>query len=89
MVVDEKLFVGTSSDEHVEMYLKAMWLIKENGESIKISSVAQLLRIRQPSVVQMKRLDMMGHVTYRKFHITLTDKVEKSGANIVRKSRLL
>ena len=37
MTIHEKLFVGTSSDEHVEMYLKAMWLIKENNEPIKVS----------------------------------------------------
>ncbi len=90
MTIDERLFVGTSSEEHVEMYLKAMWLIRENGEPIRISSIAHLLRIRQPSVVQMmKRLDKMGHVKYKKFDITLTDKGEKIGASIVRKSRLL
>ena len=90
MTIDEILFVGTSSDEHVEMYLKAMWLIKENDESIKVSSVARLLRIRQPSVVQMmKRLDRIGYVKYKKFDITLTDKGEKIGASVVRKSRLL
>ena len=26
---DEKLYVGTAPDEHVEMYLKAMWLTKK------------------------------------------------------------
>ena len=90
MTIHEKLFVGTSSDEHVEMYLKAMWLIKENKESIKVSTVANLLRIRQPSVVQMmRRIDKMGYVKYKKFDIKLTDKGEKIGASIVRKSRLL
>lgn len=90
MTINEKLFVGTSSDEHVEMYLKAMWLIKENNEPIKISTVANLLRIRQPSVVQMmKRIDKMGYVQYKKFDIKMTDKGEKIGASIVRKSRLL
>ncbi len=48
MTIDERLFVGTSSGEHVEMYLKAMWLIKEDDEPIKVSTVARLLRIRQP-----------------------------------------
>lgn len=90
MTINERLFVGTSSDEHVEMYLKAMWLIKENNESIKVSTVANLLRIRQPSVVQMmKKIDRMGYVKYKKFDIKLTDKGEKIGASIVRKSRLL
>ena len=90
MTIHERLFVGTSSDEHVEMYLKAMWLIKENNESIKVSTVADLLRIRQPSVVQMmKRIDKIGYVQYKKFDIKMTDKGEKIGASIVRKSRLL
>ncbi|WP_316507104.1 metal-dependent transcriptional regulator [Nitrosopumilus sp.] len=90
MTIDEKLFVGTALDEHVEMYLKAMWLIKENNEPIKVSTVANLLRIRQPSVVQMmKKLADMDYVNYNKFDITLTEKGEKLGASIVRKSRLL
>ena len=90
MTIHERLFVGTSSDEHVEMYLKAMWLIKENNEPIKVSTVANLLRIRQPSVVQMmKRIDKMGYVQYKKFDIQMTEKGEKIGASIVRKSRLL
>ena len=29
---DEVLFVGTAEAEHVEMYLKAIWHIKERGE---------------------------------------------------------
>ncbi len=90
MTIHEKLFVGTASDEHVEMYLKAMWLITENKDPIKISTVANLLSIRQPSVVQMmKKLADMDHVKYKKFDIELTEKGEKLGANIVRKSRLL
>ena len=90
MTIDERLFVGTASEEHVEMYLKAMWLIKENKKSIRVSTIANLLRIRQPSVVQMmKKIDKMGYVQYNKFDIDLTEKGERLGANIVRKSRLL
>ena len=90
MTIDERLFVGTASQEHVEMYLKAMWLIRENNEPIRVSSVADVLRIRQPSVVQMmKKLDKMEYVQYKKFDIKMTEKGEKIGASIVRKSRLL
>ncbi len=90
MTIHEKLFVGTATEEHVEMYLKAMWLITENKDPIKISSVANLLSIRQPSVVQMmKKLDEAGYAKYKKFDIKMTDKGEKIGASIVRKSRLL
>lgn len=90
MTSDEKLFVGTASQEHVQMYLKAMWLIKEINEPIRVSSIARLLRIRQPSVVQMmKKLDEMKYVDYKKLDIQLTEKGEEIGKNMVRKSRLL
>ncbi len=90
MEVDERLYVGTAAEEHVEMYLKAMWLIKESNKQIRVSTVANLLRIRQPSVVQMmKRIRDMGYVSYSKLDIDLTEKGEKIGAGIVRKSRLL
>ena len=90
MAIDEKLYVGTASDEHVEMYLKAMWLIKENKKPIRVSTIANLLRIRQPSVVQMmRRINDMGYVNYNKLDIQLTKKGEKIGRSIVRKSRLL
>ena len=49
----ETLFVGTAEAEHVEMYLKAIWHIKERGEDVKISTIAKMLNVRQPSVVQM------------------------------------
>lgn len=90
MTTEEKLYVGTAPEEHVEMYLKAMWLTNENSKPIRVSTIANLLRIRQPSVVQMmKKLDDMGLIKYTKLEIQLTDKGEKVGANIVRKSRLL
>ena len=90
MTIDEKLYVGTASNEHVEMYLKAVWLIKENERPIKIGTIANLLRIRQPSVVQMMRkIDDMGYVKYNKLGIELTEEGERIGANIVRKSRIL
>jgi len=78
MTTDEKLYVGTAPDEHVEMYLKAMWLTNENNKPIRVSTIANLLRIRQPSVVQMtKKLDEMGFVKYTKLDIQLTDKGKK------------
>lgn len=90
MSINEKLYVGTASDEHVEMYLKAMWLINENNKPIRVSTIANLLRIRQPSVVQMmKKLAEMGLVKYNRLNIQMTEEGERTGANIVRKSRLL
>ncbi len=51
--VDEELFLGTAESEHVEMYLKAIWHIRERKEKVKVSSIAKILNVRQPSVVQM------------------------------------
>ncbi|MCY4251918.1 MAG: MarR family transcriptional regulator, partial [Thaumarchaeota archaeon] len=49
----------------MEMYLKAIWHLRERGEEVKISTIARMLHIRQPSVVQMlKKLDRQGFVEY-------------------------
>ena len=56
---DEVLFVGTAEAEHIEMYLKAIWHIKERNDPVKISTIARMLSVRQPSVVQMlKKLNL-------------------------------
>ena len=47
------------------MYLKAIWHIRERGEDVKISTIAKMLNIRQPSVVQMlKKLNAKNLVEY-------------------------
>ena len=87
---DETLFVGTAEAEHVEMYLKAIWHIKERGEEVKISTIAKMLNVRQPSVVQMlKKLNGQNLVTYDKAGVKLTEDGEKIGASMMRNSRLL
>jgi DtxR family Mn-dependent transcriptional regulator len=86
----EVLFVGTAEAEHVEMYLKAIWHIKERNESVKISTIAKMLNVRQPSVVQMlKKLNEQKLVNYNKAGVTLTVEGEKIGASMMRNSRLL
>ena len=86
----EELFVGTAEAEHMEMYLKAMWHIRERGDEIKISTIARLLHIRQPSVVQMlKKLDREALVEYDKIDVLLTEKGEEIAAKMIRNSRLL
>ncbi|HYX72048.1 MAG TPA: hypothetical protein VE732_04700, partial [Nitrososphaera sp.] len=52
---DEELYVDTAESEHIEMYLKAIWYIRERGKEVKVSSIAKLLNVTQPSVVQMLR----------------------------------
>ena len=89
-VNDEVLFVGTAEAEHVEMYLKAIWHIREKGNDVKISTIANMLHVRQPSVVQMlKKLSEKTLVNYNKAGVTLTDGGEKIGSTMMRNSRLL
>ena len=87
---DEILFVGTAESEHLEMYLKAIWHIKERGEDVKISTIAKMLNVRQPSVVQMlKKLNIKNLVNYNKAGVKLTEEGQAVGANMMRNSRLL
>jgi len=87
---EEVLFVGTAEAEHVEMYLKAIWHIKERGEPVKISTIAKMLNVRQPSVVQMlKKLNEKNLVNYNKAGVELTEEGERIGASMMRNSRLL
>jgi len=87
---DEILFVGTAEAEHIEMYLKAIWHIKERGEDVKISTIAKMLKVRQPSVVQMlKKLNSQDLVNYNKAGVKLTETGQAVGTNMMRNSRLL
>jgi DtxR family transcriptional regulator, Mn-dependent transcriptional regulator len=42
---EEQLYVGTAESEHIEMYLKAIWYIREQGEEVNVSSIAKVLNI--------------------------------------------
>ena len=87
---DEILFIGTAEAEHVEMYLKAIWHIKERNEPVKISTIAKMLHVRQPSVVQMlKKLNIKDLVEYNKAGVSLTNNGERIGSSMMRNSRLL
>ena len=87
---DEILFVGTADAEHIEMYLKAIWHLKEKGQDVKISTIAKMLNVRQPSVVQMlKKLNGKNLVNYNKAGVKLTEEGQKIGSSMMRNSRLL
>jgi DtxR family transcriptional regulator, Mn-dependent transcriptional regulator len=87
---DEELFVGTAESEHVEMYLKAIWYIRERGEEVKVSSIAKLLNVTQPSVVQMlRKLNGTQLVRYSKGSVELTGEGERIGKQMMRNTRLL
>jgi DtxR family transcriptional regulator, Mn-dependent transcriptional regulator len=86
----EELFIGTAETEHIEMYLKAIWYLHEKGQEAKVSSIAKLLNITQPSVVQMlRKLNNSNLVNYSPTHVTLTEVGRKIGMQMVRNTRLL
>lgn len=88
----EKLYVETADAEHVEMYLKAMWRILEKGQEIKIVSIAKLLDVKQPSVVQMlHKLNDSKLIKYQagSASIKMTPKGEAIGQHMMRNTRLL
>lgn len=87
---DEELFVGTAESEHVEMYLKAIWYIRERGDDVKVSSIAKLLNVTQPSVVQMlRKLDRTQLVRYGKGSVEMTGEGDRIGKQMMRNTRLL
>jgi DtxR family transcriptional regulator, Mn-dependent transcriptional regulator len=88
---NEELYVGTAESEHVEMYLKAIWYIRERGEDVKVSSIAKLLNVTQPSVVQMlHKLDDANLLSYNKGNLVeMTAEGQKIGKQMIRNTRLL
>jgi DtxR family Mn-dependent transcriptional regulator len=74
---DEELYVDTAESEHIEMYLKAIWYIRERGKEVKVSSIAKLLNVTQP------------FVHYSKGSVDLTKEGEHIGKKMMRNTRLL
>ena len=86
----KELYIGTAESEHIEMYLKAIWHIREKREKVKVSSIAKLLNVTQPSVVQMlRKLHYSKLVNYTKTSIDMTYDGEKIARQIIRNARLL
>jgi DtxR family transcriptional regulator, Mn-dependent transcriptional regulator len=89
---DEELYIGTAESEHIEMYLKAIWHIREKKQQVKVSSIAKILNVRQPSVVQMlHKLNDSKLVQYKTGSLVmeLTPDGEKIGERMIRNTRLL
>jgi DtxR family transcriptional regulator, Mn-dependent transcriptional regulator len=87
---EEPLYLGTAESEHIEMYLKAIWYIRERSDDIKVSTIAQLLNVTQPSVVQMlKKLDSLTLLHYTTREIEITPEGERVGKQMIRNTRLL
>ena len=88
---EESLYIDTAEAEHLEMYLKAIWYIREQGD-VKVSSIAKLLNVKQPSVVQMlHKLNEANLVEYSKGRniVTMTPGGEERGKQMIRNTRLL
>jgi DtxR family transcriptional regulator, Mn-dependent transcriptional regulator len=91
-VQQESHYIDTAEAESVEMYLKAIWYIREEGEDVKVSSIARLLKVKQPSVVQMlHKLNEDNLVEYTKGRnlVKMTSSGEKIGKQMIRNTRLL
>jgi DtxR family transcriptional regulator, Mn-dependent transcriptional regulator len=87
---EEPLYLGTAESEHIEMYLKAIWFIRERDDEVKVSTIAQILNVTQPSVVQMlKKLDSLNLLRYTPREIEITGEGERVGKQMVRNTRLL
>ena len=89
---EESLYIDTAEAESVEMYLKAVWYIREQGEDVRVSSIAKLLNVKQPSVVQMlHKLNEANLVEYIKGRnlVKMTLGGEKIGKQMIRNTRLL
>jgi DtxR family transcriptional regulator, Mn-dependent transcriptional regulator len=74
------------------MYLKAIWYIREEEDDVKVSSIAKLLNVKQPSVVQMlHKLNGDNLVEYTKGRnlVKMTSSGEKIGKQMIRNTRLL
>jgi DtxR family Mn-dependent transcriptional regulator len=88
---EEQLYIGTAESEHIEMYLKAIWSIQERGEQVKVSYIAKILNVTQPSVVEMlQKLSKANLVDYKKGNLVqITIKGKKIGKQMIRNTRLL
>ena len=88
---EEQLYVGTAESEHIEMYLKTIWYIREQGEEVKVRSIAKVLNIRQPSVVEMlQKLNDSTLVRYQKGSLVqLTIEGNRIGKQMIRNTQLL
>jgi len=89
----EILYIDTAEAEHIEMYLKAIWSMRERKQEIKVSSIAKLLNVTQPSVVQMLHklndANLVKYKTGKNIVVELTNEGNTIGKQMIRNTRLL
>ena len=89
---EESLHIDTAEAESVEMYLKAVWYIREQGKDVRVSSIAKLLNVKQGYQVQMlHKLNEANLVEYSAGRnlVRMTPGGEKIGKQIMQKYALL
>jgi DtxR family Mn-dependent transcriptional regulator len=79
------------SSKSVEDYLKALYILSQNGKSISTNEIAEYFKIAPASVTEMmKKLAKKGYVKYSPYHgVDLTKKGFQIAEKIARKHRLL
>src|SRR5437016_1978484 len=67
------------------------WSIQERGEQVKVSYIAKILNVTQPSVVEMlQKLSKANLVDYKKGNLVqMAIKGKKIGKQMIRNTRLL
>jgi DtxR family Mn-dependent transcriptional regulator len=77
--------------ESVEMYLKEIYLLSQDGEPARTGAIADRLAVSPPSVTQMlSRLQDEGLLEYEKRRgATLTDAGERQAADLLAKHCLI
>ncbi len=88
----ERLFTSERYHENEEMYVKAIWRLKESGESpARVASVSKLLNVKPPSVVGMlKKLDSKGFTrSLGRRGTSLTSTGRRHALRLIRNCRLV
>jgi DtxR family Mn-dependent transcriptional regulator len=83
--------VTIMSSKSIEDYLKALYILSKNGESISTTEIAEHFKIAPASVTEMlRKLSKKGYVKYSPYRgAHLTEKGSRIAEKITRKHRLL
>jgi DtxR family Mn-dependent transcriptional regulator len=83
--------VTIMSSKSIEDYLKALYILSRNGESVSTTEIAEHFKIAPASVTEMlKKLAKKGYVKYSPYHgANLTKEGFQIAEKITRKHRLL
>jgi DtxR family Mn-dependent transcriptional regulator len=85
------MLVNVMPNKSVEDYLKAIYILSQNGKPISTTEIAEHFKIAPASVTEMlKKLAHREYVKYSRYHgVHLTPKGLEVAENVARKHRLL